>query len=114
MVIKHILKFAMEYYNSLVKKIPFDEISVYMRGLRQESFEYLTPFFVNSSRKYPDKLKPVELVVYENEPKKIFVQDGRHRLLLSKKYDIKHVPAIIRHIDEQGYNILEDNVIIEN
>lgn len=106
-----LLKFATEYYNSVIQEIPFDDISIYKGGLRKHSFVYLKPFFERSNGDFPDTLDPVRLSVFENEPEKIVVQDGRHRLLLSKAFGIKRVPGVLRSVDESGDEV-ERNVNI--
>lgn len=105
------LRYAFNYYKSVVNKIPFSDIFVHIDGLREESFKYLAPFFENSNN-FPPALKPVELSVFEDNKNKILVQDGRHRLLLSRKYGIEEVPGVLRAVDLNGSVITESRIII--
>jgi hypothetical protein len=101
---------AKNYYLSSIDEILFEDISIHLDGLRDESFKYLEPFFEDSEG-YPSNFSPILLSVYKENPDKIFVRDGRHRLILSKKYNIKSIPAILISYDENA-NSVEKNVVI--
>jgi len=94
-----------------VEEIYADDINIYSKGLREESFKHLKPIFSNSSGEYPKELKPIELIMYPDHPGEIFVQDGRHRLLLSKKYKLDKIPAKLIEMDEGGWTKEKDVVI---
>jgi hypothetical protein len=93
------------------EEISVDDIKIYSKGLRDESFRHLEPIFSNSPGEYPKELKPIELITYPDHPGEIFVQDGRHRLLLSKKYKLDKIPAKLIEMDEGGWTKEKDVIV---
>lgn len=104
-----------------VRRINLYDINLNESGLRDESLEFLKPYFEGKNNYLKLKehlesdhphLKNDHIRIGLSNDEKPWVINGRHRLLISKSIGIKEVPAILTEYDEEGYTTEED-VIIE-
>jgi hypothetical protein len=96
-----------------LERIKFDDINLDRGGLREESFEFLRPMF-ETAEGFPQNIPrsavaPVRIRRIGNE---LFVDDGRHRLLLAKEFGVHEVPAVLFTMNDEGWTN-EYPVIIE-
>lgn len=109
-----LLKLA-SFYEDASKAINFNDLIINTTGLNHDSFSFLEPYFKDSRGQYPKfpeyiNKQNIRIGSYPNREK--FIINGRHRLLLSKKYNIQYVPAIYNSYDNDGNQLTEDNILI--
>lgn len=94
--------------------IKFEDIKIPRAGLRYDSFEYLEPFFKEEPGEFPVLPHWKNKILLGDYPAiGLTVIDGRHRLLLSKKWGVKHIPVKYIKYDQDLYPIEERDEVVE-